>query len=98
MTIRIICINKDNGNHMNPYEAITHFEWTEDNTKKNGRSTLQEMITFIEGGGKAYVKDRRENISYLEVRTSTFGGNKYVRTIPDNTSSNNLLELDECLR
>jgi hypothetical protein len=50
------------------------------------------MVTFVEGGGKAYVKDAKGNIAYLAVRVSS-AGNKYVQTYADGIYSDNLLAL-----
>ena len=97
MSVRITCINKDGGDHYDPHEAITHLGWKNENTSVSGVSTLQEMITFLEAKNMAYVKDARNNIAYLIVRTSRFN-NKFVKTVTDDRETNNLLELSECVR
>lgn len=95
MSIRITCINKDNGDHYDPYEAITHLGWINESTKIIGKSSRLEVVRFIENGNQAYVKDSYNNIVYLVVRISR-SGNKYVKTIADGRETNNLLELLEC--
>ncbi len=96
MAVRITCITKDNGNHMNPHEGITHLGWVNEETRASGKSTRAEMVEFIEKqGGKAYVKDAFGRIAYLIVKVSVLG-NKYVKTISDSVESDNLLHLPEC--
>ena len=96
MSVRITCINKDSGNHYDPHEAIQYLGWVEDGTGKTRKSSRLEMVEFVEQYPQgAYVIGRYLTKVYLEVRTSA-AGNKYVRTIPDNTESNNLLALPEC--
>ena len=95
MSIRITCINKSYGHHDNPHEAINILGWIEDGTGKTGRFSRVEMYEWIEGGGKAYVRDRFGNIAYLMTATSS-RGTKYVKTIPDGTTADNLLSLGEC--
>jgi hypothetical protein len=94
MSVKITCINKDGGDHYDPHEAITYLGWVNESTGKKGRATKLEMVDFIEKGNQAYVQGRIKKV-YLEVKTSSHG-NKYVRTIPDNIESNNLLSLPEC--
>lgn len=95
MSIRIHCINKDNGHHEDPHEAITYLGWIDESGSKSGKSTRLEVVKFIEDGGKAYVKDDFGNIAYLIVKISRFG-NKFVKTKADGVETNNLLKLLEC--
>ena len=95
MSVKITCINKDNGHHYDPHLAITDLGWINEQTNEAGKSTRIEMVEFIERGGKAYVKDFLGKIAFLVVRTSYFG-NKFVKTVADNRETNNLLELNEC--
>jgi hypothetical protein len=90
MIVKIICINKDSGDHYDPHEAITIL-----GTEGGKKYTRMEMVRFIEDGDKAYVEGPRGNVAYLMVSTSP-AGNKYVKTVPDDTGANNLLELPEC--
>lgn len=96
MAIRIVCINKDNGNHENPHVAIEALGWIEDGTNTRGRWKRTEMYDWIvHKNGIAYVSDWRGNRAYLEGRVSV-RGNKYVQTHADGKLTNNLLELSPC--
>lgn len=95
MSIKITCINKDNGNHHDPHEAITYLGWINESNNKSGKSTRLKIVEFIEKGNNAYTKDSYGNIAYLIVRISQ-NGNKYVKTVADGKETNNLLELPEC--
>lgn len=95
MSVKITCINKDNGDHLDPHEAITHLGWINESTKKSGKCTRLDMVDFLEKGNSAYVKDVWGNIVYLVVRISRFG-NKFVKTVADGRETNNLLSLVEC--
>jgi len=94
MAVRITCINKDGGNHANPYEGITHFGWVNEQTKASGRSTRAEMVEFLtRQGGKAYVK---EGGSIAWVGVPRTDGTPFLQTYADNKWTNNLLSLGEC--
>ncbi|MCX6762944.1 MAG: DUF3892 domain-containing protein [Candidatus Moranbacteria bacterium] len=95
MAVRIICINKDNGDHYDPHEAITNLGWINESSGKSDKSTRMQVVEYLEGGGRAYVKDMFGNLVYLIVKISR-AGNKYVKTIADGKETNNLLELPEC--
>lgn len=96
MAVRITCINKDNGYHYDPNEAISTLGWVNDKTRASGQSTLAQMVDFLEvQRGQAYVKDGLGNIAYLIVKISP-RGNKYVKTITDGKLTDNLLSLPEC--
>jgi len=96
MSIRITCINKDGGNHYDPHEAIMRLGWIDESNNQTGKSTLVEMISFLEKGGQAYVRGASGTIASLVVRTSRFG-NKYVKTIANGKETDNLLYLLECV-
>ena len=95
MAVRITCINKANGQHENPYVAISHLGWQEDGTGKTGRSTRDEMYEFVERQkGEAYVlagAARARVIGAVSPR-----GTRYVKTVADSTERDNLLKLPEC--
>jgi hypothetical protein len=98
MAVRINCINKDNGNHYDPHEAITDLGWIDESSGERGKTSRLTMVKFIEiDRGQAYVTDAYGNKAYLVVRESPWG-NKYVKTIADGRETNNLLALSECLR
>ena len=96
MSVRITCINKDNGDHYDSHEAITDLGWVQESNGDTGKSTRLQMVEFVEKGNEAYVKDRYDNKAYLVARTSR-AGNKYVQTIADGKLTDNLLELSECI-
>ncbi len=95
MAVRITCINKANGQHENPYVAISHLGWVEDGTGKTGRSTREEMYNWIKNeNGQAYVQAgtvRARLIPAVSLR-----GTKYVKTEADSTDRDNLLKLTDC--
>jgi hypothetical protein len=93
--IRITCINKDGGHHDDPHEAITTLGWINEQNGQTGRSSKNEMITWLERGGKAFTRDAFNRTAALVVCTSRFG-NKYVKTVADGFLSDNLLKLSEC--
>lgn len=94
MAIRIHCINKDNGNHDNPHEAITTFGWVNETTGAKGKSSRAEMVKFIDGGGYAYVKNGTNSARCYTRQGRRF---KFVQTYADRTPSDNLLRLSECV-
>ena len=94
MAVRITCINKDNGNHNNPHEAITDFGWVNESTGASGKSTRNQMVNFLDNqNGRAYVKNG-QNIAYCYTRQGRNG--RFVQTYADNTPTDNLLQLREC--
>jgi len=95
MAVKITCINKDNGNHYDPHEAITHLGWIDESNGKMGKSTRAEMVKFLKDGNRAYTKDSAGNVAYLVVRVSR-SGNEYVKTVADGKETDNLLYLVEC--
>lgn len=95
MSVQILCINKDAGNHMNPYESISNLGWKAENGAR-GIASLKEMVAFIEQGGRAYTRDAFNNVAWLIVRVSA-RGNKFVQTVADKRWTDNLLALNECL-
>lgn len=74
------------------HEHITEIRWVEDGTTIPKSNTRAEMVKFVEGGGKAYVKDSDGDVAFLRVRTSS-AGNKYVQTYADGIWKDNLLAL-----
>jgi hypothetical protein len=96
MSVRITCINKDNGNHENPHEAIQYLGWINEKTKVSGKTSRLDMFNWIkEKGGEAYVNNGDGNISIVGTAT-TARGTKYVRTYANGVWNDNLLQLPEC--
>lgn len=94
MAVRITCINKDAGNHENPYVAINHLNWVNDFTGQTGRTTRVEMYDFVKGGNDAYVQVGTAKAALVAEISPR--GTKYVKTRADHTSKDNLLALPEC--
>jgi hypothetical protein len=95
MSIRITCINKDNGHHQDPHEAITHLGWVNEVSGKTGKNTRLEIVDFLEKDNEAYVKNVFGKKAYLVVINRN--NNKYVKTVADGIETNNLLNLVECV-
>ena len=97
MAIRIICIKKDNGNHENPYVAITSLNWINESTGNKGTISRIGLYDWIKDDkGVAYVKDNIGNRANILPMLSS-AGNKYVKTQADSTTSDNLLKLPQCI-
>jgi len=95
MAVRITCITKDNGNHENPYLSITSLGWITEGNKTVSMSSRLQIYEFLLANGQAYVLDTFGNKAYLITAISA-KGNKYVKTIADETKTDNLLQLPEC--
>jgi hypothetical protein len=94
MAIRITCIRKDGGDHENPYVAISSLSWINESTGEKNNSTRVQMYDWVVSGGHAFVQgvaSRAQLIGEISSR-----GNKYVKTMANDTSSDNLLKLPEC--
>ena len=96
MSVRITCINKDNGNHDNPHEAITALGWVNEQSGQTGISSRLEMYEWIKNkGGEAYIRDRNGNTAKVGTDVAP-SGTKFVRTYADKIWTDNLLSLPEC--
>lgn len=95
MSIRITCIKKSGGYHQNPYAAIESLGWINEATNNTGNTTRIDMYDWIKEGGVAYVKDNLGNKANLITAISS-AGTKYVKTVADETKTDNLLQLIEC--
>jgi hypothetical protein len=71
------------------HQHISHLQWTDPATGAPKTSTRAEMVTFVEGGGQAYVMTGGYT-AYLRVRP---GPPKYVQTYADGVWKDNLLAL-----
>ena len=94
MAVRILCINKADGQHENPHVGISRLGWKNEETGATGRSTRLEIYEFVKKGGDAYVVGGGSRARVLAEETAT--GTKYVRTRADSTRQDNLLRLPEC--
>ena len=94
MAVRIIAIRKDGGNHYNPHEAISHYNWLNEDTQESAIADRPSMVAWVEKGNQAYVRSA-EGTAYCYVNHSA-AGTKFLQTNADDRSSNNLLNLPEC--
>jgi hypothetical protein len=97
MSIKITCIKKASGDHENPYVAISRIGWVNLlNPYEKKSSTREEMYDFVIKGGEAFVYDRSGTIRSKLICATSPKGTRYVKTQPDSTKKDNLLELGEC--
>ncbi len=97
MSVRITCIKKNSGYHQNPYSAIESLGWVNESNNNTGRSDRLTIYNWIKDeGGVAYVTDYLGNKAYLITAVSA-SGTKYVKTVADETKTDNLLQLAECV-
>lgn len=94
--IQITCIKKSGGYHENPHTAISELGWVSADSGQRNLATRLQMYDFVTQGGEAFVLDRLGNKAFLTTAI-TSSGTKYVKTIPDTTKTDNLLELPECI-
>lgn len=95
--IRITCINKSGGFHLDPHHAISNLGWVNDTNGAPGKSTREQMYEWLRNqNGSAYVLDKFGNKAYVFPRENEFG-TKYVQTAADRAWTDNLLALPECV-
>lgn len=96
MAVRIICIKKDEGITGNPYLAIDYFEWVNERINVNDITDRTQIYDWIkEGNGEAYITDEKGNKVYL-IPAICPQGNKYVKTVEDESLDDSLLLLPQC--
>jgi len=95
MSVRIVCVKKDYGNHLNPHEGITHYGWIQKPNEAYLVSERQQMVDWVRNGGLAYVEDTGGNKAYCYIKRSSVG-NEFLQTESDGKPTNNLLQLFEC--
>ncbi len=96
MAVRITCINKSEGYHNNPHEAVSFYGWRDESTGEVGKNDRQSMVNWVKKGGDAYVVDGAGHKVYCYVNRSV-NGTEFLQTQADGRFTNNLLELPECL-
>lgn len=97
MSITVTCISKSGGFHENPYVAISKFGWVDEvNPFFKRFYTREEMYELVARGGQAYVYDKHGLLKSKLIALISPKGTKYVKTEADDTTRNNLLELEEC--
>lgn len=94
MAVRIIAIRKDGGNHYNPHQAVSHYEWHNESTNNTGVSDRSTMVNWCLNGGHAYVKSPQGTANCFVNTSNT--GTKFLQTNADSQSTNNLLNLPSC--
>jgi len=70
------------------HEHISSVRWRSD-TGSTGESTREQMVKWINDGGKAYVSDGRNTVQVLVVNATP----PYLRTFADGKWTDNLLAL-----
>ena len=98
MAIRITCINKAGGQHYDPHTAITNLGWVNESNGKTGKNTRVEIYNWLKENpaNQAYVRDQFGNVAYLGTRENQ-RGTQFVQTYRDQTWTDNLLALPECM-
>lgn len=92
ISVQIQCINKSE--RQNVHERILSIGGVHNGTR--WKMSQQNAIKSIEQNEFAfYVVDRYSRRADVIVSTSRFG-HKYLKTVPDGESPNNLLSLPEC--
>lgn len=95
MAVRIISIKKEEGDYENPYVAIDCLEWVNERININGLTDRTKIYDWIkDANGKAYIIDKSGNKTYLVPAISP-RGNKYVKTVADETNTDYLLLLPD---
>lgn len=96
MAVRIICIKRDEGTTGNPYLAIDYFEWINERINVNGITDRTQIYDWIkDGNGEAYITDEKGNKVFL-IPAICPNGNKYVKTVEDESVTDSLLLLPQC--
>ena len=99
MSVEIVCIEEDNGNHYNKHEAINTYGWWDADDRKIVKTSRNSMVSWIEEDKdehKAYVVDRANHKkAYCFVRKNSYG-TKLLQTYADGDWKDNLLSLGEC--
>lgn len=89
--VQISCINK-RGNHYNPHERISHIGGMSNG--RRWRLTEDQAINAIEQGKyNFYVSTNGRTV---DVIVALHLGRKYLKTVVDDYSPDNLLSLNEC--
>lgn len=95
MSVRITCINKAGGDHLDPHEAVTNYGWINESDGEKGRNDRASMVDWVANKkGVAYAGTGDSKV-FCQVRESR-RGTKFLQTVSDGKWSNNLLSLPEC--
>jgi hypothetical protein len=95
MAVRILCIKTDDRPHINPYIAIDSLEWVNERINVKGMTERAKLYDWIkDGDGEAYIIDQYGNKTSL-IPAVCPDGNKYVKTVTDESEKDQLLALPE---
>ncbi|MDB5147144.1 MAG: hypothetical protein JWQ57_1164 [Mucilaginibacter sp.] len=96
MAVRIVCIKTDTRPHENPYVAIDSLEWINERINVKGLTERSKLYDWIKNeDGDAYIIDNKGNKTSL-IPAVCPEGNKYVKTVYDESEPDYLLGLPEC--
>ncbi|WPU96660.1 DUF3892 domain-containing protein [Mucilaginibacter sabulilitoris] len=95
MSVRILCIKTDAGLHQNPYVAIDSLEWVNERINVKGITERDKLYDWIkDGDGEAYIIDQYGKKTSL-IPAVCPEGNKYVKTVNDESEPDHLLALPQ---
>lgn len=95
MAVRILCIKTDTTLHHNPYVAIDSLEWVNERINVKGITERTKLYDWIKNeAGEAYIIDEQGNKTSL-IPALCPEGNKYVKTVKDESEPDVLLGLPE---
>ncbi|GAA3980816.1 DUF3892 domain-containing protein [Mucilaginibacter dorajii] len=95
MAVRILCIKTDEKRHRNPYVAIDSLEWVNERINVKGITERSKLYDWIKNeDGEAYIIDQYGNKTRL-IPALCPEGNKYVKTVKDESEPDILLNLPE---
>jgi len=97
MAVRVICIKRQEGKHSDPYVAIDYLEWINERINVKGitdRTAIHDWIK--EEKGEAYIINKNGD-KILLIPAISPEGNKYVKTTEDETTTDALLLLPDCI-
>jgi len=90
---QVICITKPNVNSSN--EHITHIGYYESALKPKVIIGVEEAIKRIDENSYEFYVSTPAGTAYVKVE-KPFGRRPYIRTVPDRTEKDNLLNLPQC--
>ncbi|UEG52603.1 DUF3892 domain-containing protein [Mucilaginibacter daejeonensis] len=88
---QVVCITKPNA--QSSHEHITHIGY--DTLFKRGIITVEEAIKRIEANSREFYVETPAGSAYVKVERPE-GRRPYIRTVPDHTEKDNLLNLPQC--
>ncbi|WP_184550412.1 DUF3892 domain-containing protein [Mucilaginibacter sp. FT3.2] len=96
MAVRILSIKTDVAPHNNPYVAIDSLEWVNEHINVKGITERTKLYDWIKNeSGEAYIIDAKGNKTRL-IPALCPEGNKYVKTVRNESEKDILLDLPEC--